>query len=83
VAVGQGADLHGREALHRADLPFIGSTGYHPEEYGSDLLALALKILEGKVVPPALYRQHDFITRENIGDYYPRGFANREKATLV
>lgn len=71
VAVGQGADRLGRDALRRSDLPFLGSTRYAPESYGDSLLDLALKILRGEPVPPAVYTRHDFITRENVDRYYP------------
>jgi ribose transport system substrate-binding protein len=71
VAVGQGADRIGRAALRRADLPFVGSTSYAPELYGEELLDLAIRILDGEPVPPAVFCRHTFITRENIGDYYP------------
>lgn len=71
VAVGQNADRLGREALRRPDFPFIGSTQYAPENYGEKLLHLALNILGGKPVPPAVYNQHVFITPDNINDYYP------------
>jgi ribose transport system substrate-binding protein len=71
VAVGQGADRLGRDALRRSSLPFLGSTRYAPESYGDSLLDLALKILRGEPVPPAVYNRHDFITRENVDRYYP------------
>jgi ribose transport system substrate-binding protein len=71
VAVGQGADRLGRDTLRRSDLPFLGSTRYAPESYGDYLLDLALKILRGEPVPPAVYNRHDFITRENVDRYYP------------
>ncbi len=71
VAVGQNADRIGRQALRRPDFPFIGTTRYAPEKYGEQLLNLTLKILEGKPVPPAVYNQHVFITRDNINEYYP------------
>jgi ribose transport system substrate-binding protein len=71
VAVGQNADRLGREALRRPKFPFIGSTQYAPENYGEKLLHLALSLLEGKPVPPAVYNQHVFITPDNINDYYP------------
>ena len=71
VAVGQNADLVGRAALRRSDLPFVGSTSYAPERYGEQLLDLAVRILDGEPVPPAAFCRHTFITRENIDDYYP------------
>lgn len=71
VAVGQNADRLGRAALRRSHFPFIGSTRYAPEEYGEKLLELALKILKGQPVPPAVYNQHIFITKDNLDEYYP------------
>lgn len=71
VAVGQNADQLGRAALRRPQFPFIGSTRYAPESYGCELLELALKILNGEAVPPAVYNQHVFITRESLDEYYP------------
>ncbi len=70
IAVGQNADQIGLEALHRPDFPFIGSTRFAPEEYGEQLLHLALKILSGAPVPPAVYNQHIFINRDNLHEYY-------------
>ena len=72
VAVGQGVDLHAIEALRRPDYPFIGSTSYAPENYGEQLLDLAIKILRGEPVPPAIYKDHVFINKNNVDDYYPR-----------
>ena len=72
VAVGQGTDLHAIEALHRPNYPFIGSTRYAPENYGEQLLELAIKILGDEPVPPAVYKEHVFITKDNVGDFYPR-----------
>ena len=71
VAVGQNADRLGRTALRRPNYPFIGTTRFGPEHYGEELLLIALKILKGEAVPPAVYNQHVVITRENIDEYYP------------
>ncbi len=71
VAVGQGADTLGIGALRRSDYPLIGTTQFGPEKYGERLISLALKILRGEPVPPAVYNKHVFITRDNIDEYYP------------
>jgi ribose transport system substrate-binding protein len=71
AAVGQNADFLGRQALRRNYPSFIGSTQYSPESYGEQLISLALKMLKGQPVPPAVYSRHVFITRENIDYYYP------------
>lgn len=71
VIVGQGADrlVHGeiRDPASR----LIGSTAYMPERYGEKLLELALKILNGESVPPAVYMNHVFIDGGNIDQFYP------------
>lgn len=64
VAVGQNADRLGRAAMQRPDFPFVGSTSYSPESYGSQLIDLALKLLRGDPVPPATYCTHVFVTKE-------------------
>ena len=66
AAVGQNADRLGRAALQRNGFPFVGSTSYAPESYGARLIDLALKLLRGEPVPPAVYSsirlfQHDGI----------------------
>lgn len=70
--VGQGADRLVREELRKKGSRIVGSTAYRPEQYGEKLLELALKILSGKSVPPAVYIDHVFITPENVEQYYPR-----------
>ena len=71
VAVGQGADALGIAALRRSNYPLIGTTRFGPETYGKKLISLALKILKGESVPPAVYNKHVFITKDNIDEYYP------------
>jgi ribose transport system substrate-binding protein len=66
VAVGQNADRLGRAALQRSDLPFVGSTSYSPETYGQRVIELALKILQGEPVPPAVYTEHVFVGPETL-----------------
>lgn len=71
VIVGQGADrlIHGEIRDKQSRL--IGSTAYMPERYGEKLMELALKILRGESVPPAIYMNHVFINADNIDLYYP------------
>jgi ribose transport system substrate-binding protein len=71
VAVGQNANWVGRTAMRRPNFPFIGSTSYAPEHYGERLLDTALRILRGDPVPPAVYTQHVYITKETVNQYYP------------
>ncbi|MEM7800237.1 MAG: substrate-binding domain-containing protein [Chloroflexota bacterium] len=71
VIVGQGADRLGREEICRPDSRLIGSTAYMPERYGEKLIELAIKILQEESVPPAVYIDHVFITRDSVKAYYP------------
>jgi ribose transport system substrate-binding protein len=71
VAVGQNADWVGRSALRRPNFPFVGSTGYSPENYGEGLLETALHVLRGEPVPPAVYARHLYITKDTVNRYYP------------
>ena len=73
VIVGQGADRRVREELRKERTQIIGSTAYRPERYGEKLLELALKVLNGENVPPAVYIDHVFITPDNVDRYYPHG----------
>ena len=58
AAVGQNADRLGCAALQRTDFPLVGSATYAIEHHGSRHIDLALKILRGEPVPPALYLVH-------------------------
>ena len=71
VAVGQGADRVAREELRRPDSRLIGTTAYMPEKYGEQLLQIAQRILAREPVPPAVYCQHVFISKDNVDLYYP------------
>ena len=71
VIVGQGADRMLRPEIRRPNSRVIGSTALMPEKYGEKLIDLALKILRGKPVPPAIYTDHIFINAENIDLFYP------------
>jgi len=64
VIVGQGADRRVREALRDPHSRIIGSTTYNPERYGEKLIPLALRILRGEPVPPAVYLEHTFVRAE-------------------
>jgi ribose transport system substrate-binding protein len=71
VIVGQGADRMIRPEIRRPRSRVIGSTAFMPEKYGEKLVDLAMKILRGEPVPPAVYTDHMFINVENIAIFYP------------
>ncbi len=49
----------------------IGSVGYFPERYGSEIVKLALDIVNRRPVPPAVFAKHHLITPENVDHFYP------------
>ena len=61
VIVGQGADRRVRDELRHPESRIIGSTAYEPEKYGEKLIPLALSLLRGEAVPPAVYLDHTFV----------------------
>jgi ribose transport system substrate-binding protein len=71
IIVGQGADRLLLDEIRQPGSRIIGSAAYMPERYGLQLVQLALKILAGEPVPPAVYTEHVFIDAGNLDLYYP------------
>jgi ribose transport system substrate-binding protein len=69
VIVGQGADRLLLDEIRQPESRIVGSTAYMPERYGAQLVQLALKILKGEPVPPAVYTDHVFLTAD-LSDYW-------------
>jgi ribose transport system substrate-binding protein len=69
--VGQNGTLPARAELRDSNTRLIGSVGFFPERYGEQVIALALNMLHGESVPPAVFIKHALITRENVDAYYP------------
>ena len=70
VAVSQNASEEAREEMRRPGTRLIGSVAYFPENYGAEIIALALDILHHKPVPPAVFTRHHLITPENVDHFY-------------
>jgi ribose transport system substrate-binding protein len=71
VIVGQNAEPEARAELRDPHTRFVASVAYFPEKYGDGLLRLALDILSHKVVPPAVFTNHQIITPDNVDHFYP------------
>ena len=71
ITVSQGADPSGRVEMVKDGSRHIGSTGYFPEDYGTYLIPAIIDALECKPLPPAIYVDHQFITKDNVCDFYP------------
>lgn len=72
MLVGQGADRRMRTELRKSQTPIVGATAFRPEDYGEFLIKLALDILDGKQVSPAVYMEHFFVSPQNVNEYYPQ-----------
>lgn len=68
---GQGADRLVRREIARPNSRLVGASAYKPEKYGEKLIEIALKILNGEPVPPAIYVEHTFLDASNIAIHYP------------
>lgn len=64
--IGQGADRRIRDEIRGGNVRIIGSSSFNPERYGERIIDLALKILSGKSVPPAVYMETVFIDNHNL-----------------
>jgi ribose transport system substrate-binding protein len=71
IVMGQNASLEARTELRNPTTRLLGSVAYFPERYGETLVPLALDILAGKAVPPAVFVKHQMVTRENVDRLYP------------
>jgi ribose transport system substrate-binding protein len=71
LLVGQGADRRLRAEMRTNESVVVGATAFRPEDYGRYVIRLALDILAGKQVPPAVYMEHYFVSPQNVDSYYP------------
>ena len=62
AVVGQGADRDVCAEMRLPDSPLIGATAFEPDKYGERIIPLALRILHGEPVPPAVYINHTFVS---------------------
>ncbi|MFC5401206.1 sugar ABC transporter substrate-binding protein [Cohnella soli] len=69
----QGADANGRPEIMREGTPVVGTTAYFPEKYGEYLIPAILDLIEGKPVPASIFMKHEFITKDNMKQFYPNG----------
>jgi ribose transport system substrate-binding protein len=69
--VGQSATIEARLEMRRPGSCLIGSVGYFPEKYGEQIVPLAVKIIEGNTVLPAVYVEHIMVSPDNVDSLYP------------
>jgi len=83
AVLGCGGNLETRMALRAPRSRLIGCVGFCPEKYGRRLLSTALRILEGKSVPPAVFIEHQILTKDNVDLLYPNDQATVATAKLA
>lgn len=69
--VGQDCIDEALTELANPNSALIGSVAHFPETYGAQVIALALRILQGEQVPPMNYTRHQLVTRENYHEHAP------------
>lgn len=82
IVVSQGADAVARSAMLEPGSPLVGAVSYTPEQYGHRLIPLALAILSGRPVPPAIFLEHSLVTPESVRtahDGAPRGGRGKDE----
>jgi ribose transport system substrate-binding protein len=71
AVMGQNASPEARQELRERGTRMIGSVAYFPENYGGDLIRVALNVLNNRPVPPAVFVKHQLITPETVDHFYP------------
>jgi ribose transport system substrate-binding protein len=71
IAVAQGADPSAQDEWVKEGSRFLGDTAYFPEKYGSYIIPAMIDALECEPLPPAIYVDHVFLTKDNLCEYYP------------
>lgn len=69
--MGQNASPEGRDELRKPYTRLVGSVAFFPELYGENVIRLAVDILTGRPVPPAVFVNHKLITSSTVNHYYP------------
>jgi len=71
VVVGHDADHDTRAEIRAPHTRLIGCVAYFPERYGEGIVRLAVDVLSGKSVQPAVFIGHKLITPQNVDHFYP------------
>ncbi|HEY9053898.1 MAG TPA: DeoR family transcriptional regulator [Rectinemataceae bacterium] len=66
LIVGQNFNEQVEELMRRPESPILGCVHYSPEKYGSRVLEIALRMLNGEDVEPVNYTTHSWISRESV-----------------
>jgi hypothetical protein len=61
MAVGHNYSHKVAELMQQEHSPLIGCVDYAPQQYGKQVMALAMDILNGKTPPPTNYTEHTWV----------------------
>jgi ribose transport system substrate-binding protein len=67
-----------RQELEKQNPVLIGAVDYFPEEYGQKLVRIALDIMDGASVPPAVHTNHALVANETPVDGRVRPVPRRD-----
>lgn len=70
MVVGQNADPDGQAEIVKENSRYLGATAYFPENYGAKLIPTMIDLLECRPVDPSVFVDHEFISADNICDFY-------------
>lgn len=83
IFASNGADPSAHDII-RNDEYYAGATAFLPECYGELIVPNMIRMMNGEEPESdALLMKHDFISSENIDDYYPEGTTNEEIASGI
>ena len=71
AVMGQNAIPEARQEMRSPHTRLIGSVAYFPEKYGDQLIPIALSVLAGKPVAPAILVRHQLVVPANVDKVYP------------
>ena len=71
AVMGQNGIPEARQELRRKGSRLVGTVAYFPERYGDEVIPLALSILGGKTLPPAVFVKHRLLVPANVDSLYP------------
>ncbi len=80
AVVGQNASSEARAEMAQPHSRFLGSVAYFPERYGETLVPLAIEIIQGKDIPPAVFVKHQLVAPDNLNRIYPGDPADSARA---
>ncbi len=80
VSLGGGHD--GRSHLMR-NSTLQATVAVFPETYGERLLSIAMRILQGEQIAPAVYTEHVVLTKNNLEEYYPELSCRRRRTATA